>query len=420
MEHARALFTIFEMGTAPRKLILLSLLLLSGVSPAAGQSCSNTCNYASDGDCDDGGPGSEFTQCNLGADCRDCGPRSGGGGGNYPPPPSPSPPPPGNYPTSPPFAFRADTGQHRLGLTIFLALAALIVGFCTIYCCCFATAEGQSRARLATRAPRALAHQVAPAEAKEQPTKDAYEALHPYFKEGGKGGRKLANGDFHHVPDPGSGKSLKDLSLATKTGLKQNRLVKGKHHQPEALRLLTRGVSALQILDNKGIFTKGADDLQNDPMHYFNQSRPTNSKSGYKPEKPRKFKAFLSHSWDAKDFNPRTVEKDRAIHANNTTKAILWHIKYAHAAFISHISPRPTPRSRFAPPSPRHRWRMQWVSIVACQVIILLSMSVHPMAGPVGLLLMLGLPLYAVNTKNPMILYALGFGGDQFWMDKAT
>ena len=47
-------------------------------------------------------------------------------------------------------------------------------------------------------------------------------------------------------------------------------------------------------------------------------------------------------------------------------------------------------------------------------------MSVHPMAGPVGLLLMLGLPLYAVNTKNPMILYALGFGGDQFWMDKAT
>ena len=63
---------------------------------------------------------------------------------------------------------------------------------------------------------------------------------------------------------------------------------------------------------------------------------------------------------------------------------------------------------------------MQWVSIVACQLIILLFTSTHPMAGPVGLLLMLGLPLYAVNTKNPMILYALGFAGDQFWMDKAT
>ena len=47
-------------------------------------------------------------------------------------------------------------------------------------------------------------------------------------------------------------------------------------------------------------------------------------------------------------------------------------------------------------------------------------MSVHPMAGPVGLLFMCAIPLYAVNTKNPMILYALGFGGDQFWMDKAT
>ena len=42
----------------------IKLLLLGGVSPASGQSCSNTCNYASDGDCDDGGPGSEYTNCN--------------------------------------------------------------------------------------------------------------------------------------------------------------------------------------------------------------------------------------------------------------------------------------------------------------------------------------------------------------------
>ena len=31
--------------------------------------------YAADGDCDDGGPGAEFTLCDLGTDCTDCGPR---------------------------------------------------------------------------------------------------------------------------------------------------------------------------------------------------------------------------------------------------------------------------------------------------------------------------------------------------------
>jgi hypothetical protein len=52
---------------------LLFLLHLSGT---VGQ-CSNTCNYASDGDCDDGGPGSEFSgSCSLGTDCADCGTRS--------------------------------------------------------------------------------------------------------------------------------------------------------------------------------------------------------------------------------------------------------------------------------------------------------------------------------------------------------
>jgi hypothetical protein len=48
--------------------------------------CTDTCNYASDGDCDDGGPGSEYdlikellgllgADCPLGSDCADCGPR---------------------------------------------------------------------------------------------------------------------------------------------------------------------------------------------------------------------------------------------------------------------------------------------------------------------------------------------------------
>lgn len=42
--------------------------------PTAG--CSNTCEYASDGDCDDGGPFSDYSYCALGTDCDDCGPRS--------------------------------------------------------------------------------------------------------------------------------------------------------------------------------------------------------------------------------------------------------------------------------------------------------------------------------------------------------
>ena len=37
--------------------------------------CSNTCEYADDGDCDDGGPGSDYDLCDYGTDCNDCGPR---------------------------------------------------------------------------------------------------------------------------------------------------------------------------------------------------------------------------------------------------------------------------------------------------------------------------------------------------------
>jgi len=59
--------------------------------------CSNSCRYASDGGCDDGGPGSVYNFCFLGADCQDCGPRSfgaqsgtGGSTGLSPSSPSPS------------------------------------------------------------------------------------------------------------------------------------------------------------------------------------------------------------------------------------------------------------------------------------------------------------------------------------------
>ena len=37
--------------------------------------CLNTCSYASDGDCDDGGPGAAYSSCGGGTDCADCGPR---------------------------------------------------------------------------------------------------------------------------------------------------------------------------------------------------------------------------------------------------------------------------------------------------------------------------------------------------------
>lgn len=42
--------------------------------------CSNTCEYAADGECDDGGPGSDYDLCPLGTDCDDCGSRPVGGG----------------------------------------------------------------------------------------------------------------------------------------------------------------------------------------------------------------------------------------------------------------------------------------------------------------------------------------------------
>ena len=61
--------------------------------------CSNTCYYSSDGLCDDGGSGAEYSDCASGTDCVDCGPRLLI---SSPPPPSPSPPPPTPSPAAPP------------------------------------------------------------------------------------------------------------------------------------------------------------------------------------------------------------------------------------------------------------------------------------------------------------------------------
>ena len=41
--------------------------------------CADTCEYAGDGACDDGGPGSEFALCEYGTDCQDCGARASDG-----------------------------------------------------------------------------------------------------------------------------------------------------------------------------------------------------------------------------------------------------------------------------------------------------------------------------------------------------
>ncbi|MFK7986977.1 MAG: hypothetical protein AB8I08_13210 [Sandaracinaceae bacterium] len=56
-------------------------------TPAA-EGCSDTCRYANDGECDDGGPGASYAACALGTDCGDCGPRSGD---TRTPPPPPEP-----------------------------------------------------------------------------------------------------------------------------------------------------------------------------------------------------------------------------------------------------------------------------------------------------------------------------------------
>ena len=79
--------------------------------PGAATTCIDTCQYASDNDCDDGGDGSEYSACNPCTDCHDCGPRLTGACEHRnplpppsylqslpPPPPSPSPPPPEPYP----------------------------------------------------------------------------------------------------------------------------------------------------------------------------------------------------------------------------------------------------------------------------------------------------------------------------------
>jgi hypothetical protein len=45
------------------------------VTGGSGALCSNTCEYAGDGECDDSGLGSDWDACAFGTDCEDCGER---------------------------------------------------------------------------------------------------------------------------------------------------------------------------------------------------------------------------------------------------------------------------------------------------------------------------------------------------------
>ena len=45
--------------------------------------CTDTCGYARDSECDDGGAGAQYSECDYGTDCADCGPRDGDLPPNY-------------------------------------------------------------------------------------------------------------------------------------------------------------------------------------------------------------------------------------------------------------------------------------------------------------------------------------------------
>ena len=92
--------------------MLQCLLAMMLIEKAHSQWCFNDCelvfphatfNLGSDGSCDDGGEGFEYSNCKLGHDCVDCGPRDMWPPSPPPPSPPPSPPPP--MPPAPPGGF---------------------------------------------------------------------------------------------------------------------------------------------------------------------------------------------------------------------------------------------------------------------------------------------------------------------------
>lgn len=76
--------------------------------------CLHVCTYSADGECDDGGPGSEFAGCNYGTDCSDCGERNSSDWWDvysqpHPPalPPAPPANPGGSFTAAVTFEFEA-------------------------------------------------------------------------------------------------------------------------------------------------------------------------------------------------------------------------------------------------------------------------------------------------------------------------
>ena len=99
--------------------------------------CVENCNWSSDGDCDDVGPGAEYSDCGYGADCIDCGPRQAL-------PPSPSPPSPLSSPPSPVSSPPPLSGIAALMISaknskpiaaVVVACAVGLVAFGACLCC---------------------------------------------------------------------------------------------------------------------------------------------------------------------------------------------------------------------------------------------------------------------------------------------
>lgn len=66
---------IFDLIRPSSERDFVTVVEASGELVGTGGLCSNDCWYPNDGDCDDGGPDADYSGCDYGTDCGDCGPR---------------------------------------------------------------------------------------------------------------------------------------------------------------------------------------------------------------------------------------------------------------------------------------------------------------------------------------------------------
>ena len=83
--------------------------MMSSPPPAMQTTCLDTCWFFGDGECDDGGPDSSWSSCDLGTDCMDC------GGRFVPPPAPPTPPSPALTPSGEASSGEASSGEAGSG-----------------------------------------------------------------------------------------------------------------------------------------------------------------------------------------------------------------------------------------------------------------------------------------------------------------